>query len=181
MVQRILSVLTASLLLLAAGMGFLLLQDERLTGRQVEAHERIPFSDFQAEARRIDGTIGCSAPQFFSGSPDAGAFYSCMLGEARTAKVFINAEHTRGGVENVKVVWKDWHEDRGFGYHADEVEAFQTLAAVVDLFAPDLTEKAILAFMGDAPTDFFSGPYVMRYRVAHGSAVNKRELVITRR
>jgi hypothetical protein len=143
--------------------------------------ERAAFKGFFAEAQDVNRAVGCAQPRFIAGDELVGELYSCVLGEARTAKVFINAHQGKESIANIKVMWNDWHRDEGWGTHADETEAFSALADVVDLYAPELTDAAILAFMSDTPVEFISGPYYMRYRVNHGPAINERLLTIEAR
>ena len=189
MTRRV-AVLCLALVILLIGGGFQALQSgdlntilERTVGRAEAAAKppRAAFQDFFAEAGRVNTAVDCGAPRFISGDELVGELYSCILGEAETAKVFINAYQGGDRVANVKVMWNDWRSDEGFGTHADEEDAFQALAAVMDLYAPELTERAILAFMEDRPVEFISGPYYMRYRVNHGPKIDERLLTIERR
>ena len=182
--------LSLALVILLAGGGFQALQSGDLDGllergiSRAEAAATPPrdaFEEFFAEAGRVNKAVDCGAPRFIAGDDLVGELYSCVLGDAETAKVFINAYQGDNQVANVKIMWNDWTADVGFGTHADEEVALSTLAAVVDLYAPELTERAILAFMEDQPVEFISGPYYMRYRVAHGPKIDERLLTIEQR
>ena len=174
--------LSLALVLLIVGGGFKALQSgdldaflERTVGRAEAAAvpTREAFKDFFAEAGRINQAVDCGAPRFIAGDELVGELYSCVLGEGETAKIFVNAYQGRDSVANVKVMWNDWH--------TDEEVALTALASVMDLYAPELTERAVLAFMEDHPVEFISGPYYMRYRVIHGPKIDERLLTIEQR
>lgn len=136
------------------------------------------FEAFRQEVTALERAVACRGRLTPAGD-GLGALYGCMKGRAETAKLFVNERAGTEQVENVKIMWNDWFQDRGHGIHADRGEAAQILAGALSRYAPRNTQKITDAFFANAAMTFKEGAFTLTYRYRRGPAIDERLLIIT--
>lgn len=136
-------------------------------------------SEWSSITDRFQSDLGCgkvtkAMPEI--GMP--GRLWSCVLGTAETAKLFVN-EKPGGGIQNIKAMWNDWTREGGFGLHADKAEFHRILLAVSRVYPSlELSEMVALA-EGDRAATLRSGSGVTStYTMTAGPKIDERLFVI---
>jgi hypothetical protein len=138
------------------------------------------FETFRQEVAAVEKVTGCRGKITPPGD-GFGAPYGCIKGRAQTAKLFVNERAGTGQVNNVKVMWNDWFQDRGHGTHADGDDARQLLEGVLSRYAGSSKSKIAPAFFGNEGRVFTEGPFTFTYTYRRGPAIDERLLVIRQR
>lgn len=138
-----------------------------------------PFGTFNAEAARATAALSCHSPKITPAQFGDGALYGCIQGTAETAKYWINEDGANPGqVENVKVMWNNWTDDRGWGVHADRAEAEQMVRATAKLYAPELEEQLVAAYFDRSAKSWATKDFEIDYRWTAGPAIDEHLLTI---
>jgi len=134
---------------------------------------------FDGEARRATKALSCPRPVFTHDGLYPGTLYGCIMGEADTAKYFIDEDpDKRGTVMLIKLIWNDWYRDLGFGVHPDKAEAELMVRSLARFFAPDQEAEMIAAFRGTAARTFNASGVTISYTWDRGSAIDAHMFVV---
>lgn len=142
------------------------------------ASPALAFEPFPDEVKILSDLISCPSGRVSSdpGLPD---LWSCILPGAEVVKVFVN-EDTSNQVANVKFMWNDWTQDRGYGIHTDADMARAWLSAIATRYAPEHVQEVLDAFGGSRDLVVKSNGYSLSYTHYKGPAIDERLFVITK-
>lgn len=136
------------------------------------------FKSFPLEVERAEREIANCKGKITPSNDLHGALYGCICGPAETVKFFINEKPKSKETKNVVFIWNDWHEDRGYGIHADQVEAINMLGALVKIYAPTKKEAIFDAFFGDKNQTLETEEFKLIYTYTRGPAIDERKLIV---
>ncbi len=146
------------------------------TSSEVPAPQRFTFDK---EARELARIAGCRQMKITAASMGLGPLGGCIEGAAETAKLFVNGASGSDQVKNVKVMWNDWFQDRGYGLHPDRREAGQLLDAVASRYVPDRKDEIRNAFFNRKTLEVTQGAFKIEITHTRGPAIDEHLLTLT--
>jgi hypothetical protein len=122
----------------------------------------------------------CPGARITPASYGGGALWGCIAGPAETAKAFINEQPKTGLVQNIKVLWNDWHKDVGYGLHPDSQHAEAMIKAAAQLYAPSKEAELLSVFRSEKDQVVRSDGLLFTYTHKRGPGIDERMFVITK-
>lgn len=133
------------------------------------------FLSFSEECDKISGQAKCRKSKFIS----AAQMYYCAQGKTETVNWYINGIKGTDRVENIKLMWNDWHKDFGYGIHAEKEEAFESLEILINLYASNKSKEIKDAFCGNKNITIKTKSFMIKYTFSRGPGIDERLITIT--